>query len=481
MKFLLFLTLAFAAAVAFGQNLEVLSVNDGAYPEITVRVRLYDSPGDSFSVTEQDIPVQCSVEEIANPSFQERMFVFLTENSYYFYENDIYSEIKKSLSEISRSLPENSNMNVLFFGHRGSCLRYLSAEQTRDFKLLNRCIDDYFLPQEDSSYIENNVYSSIEEASDYCWGHGKNNAVILTVITRALNLSEIKNFSRYFLESVKNTGVYVNVLAYNGESYNARHELENLAGITGGSFSLFKNDLEEKLAQTIEKSGKAKARFSFREYVVKFSASQKGVSNAFVLKCGSLQKLCEYSDPDKKVLWHKYPAVAALIISLLLILCALVMYYKTRQKIIRRIDSSTQTHIREIQRENKNLKRELDKMRKHPDSVLTNFEKFDIEKNLVGPGKIIPRLLVQDGDKKMVFELGKMIMTIGRKDTNDIVIENRTVSSNHAALSFEGGLFYITDNNSTNGTFINDMRITKGKICPDDIVRLGSVFAKINY
>jgi pSer/pThr/pTyr-binding forkhead associated (FHA) protein len=74
-----------------------------------------------------------------------------------------------------------------------------------------------------------------------------------------------------------------------------------------------------------------------------------------------------------------------------------------------------------------------------------------------------------------------MIITIGRKETNDIVIENRTVSSNHAALSFEGGLFYITDNNSTNGTFINDMRFTKGKICPDDIVRIGAVFAKINY
>jgi hypothetical protein len=176
-----------------------------------------------------------------------------------------------------------------------------------------------------------------------------------------------------------------------------------------------------------------------------------------------------------------YPITVAVVVSLILILTASVMYYKTRHKIIRRIDASTQTHIKAIQKENKALKRELEKYRKQPVSVLKNFEKFDIEQNLVGPGKIIPRLLVQDGDKKMVFELSKMIITIGRKETNDIVIENRTVSSNHAALSFEGGLFYITDNNSTNGTFINDMRITKGKICPDDIVRIGAVFAKINY
>ena len=466
----------------FGQKIEVLSVNDGSYPEIMVRVKLYNATGDTFSVSEQDTDTDCRVEETANPSSGERMFVFLAENSYFFYQHKIFDEIKKTLSELGHILPENSNMNILYFGQKGKTVKYLSAAQTTDFALLAGNTEDYFTPQKDSLYIENKVYEAIEEAVKYTSKHSQNNAVILTVITRALNLSQVKTFSKGFLENLKNSGIYLNVIMYETESFNAKHELENIAAATGGNCCFFNDkDLEAKLAQVIEKSAKVKAKFPFREYSVKFTAKQKGISNSFIIKYGSLQALCEYSNPNTNVIWRRYPVTVAVVVSLLLILTAAVMYYKTRHKIIRRIDVSTQTHIREIQKENKALKRELEKYRKQPVSVLKNFEKFDIEQNLVGPGKIIPRLLVQDGDKKMVFELSKMIITIGRKETNDIVIENRTVSSNHAALSFEGGLFYITDNNSTNGTFINDMRITKGKICPDDIVRIGAVFAKINY
>ena len=467
---------------ALGQKIEVLSVNDGSYPEIMVRVKLYNAAEDSFIVSEQDVETGCHAEETVNPLSGERMFVFLVENSYYFFQHKIFNDIKKTLSELGRILPENSNMNILYFGHPSKTVKYLSAAQTSDFPLLGSNIEDYFVPQKDSSYIENKVYQAIEEAVKYTAKHSQNNAVILSVITRALNLSETKSFSKGFLEKLKNSGIYVNVIMYDSESYNAKHELENLAAATSGNCYFFNDkNLEAKLAQVIEKTAKVKAKLPFREYSVKFSARQKGVSNSFTIKYGSLQALCEYSNPNTNVIWRRYPVTVAVVVSLLLILTAAVLYYKTRHKIIRRIDASTQIHIKEIQKENKTLKRELEKYRKQPVSVLKNFEKFDIEQNLVGPGKIIPRLLVQDGDKKMVFELSKMIITIGRKDSNDIVIENRTVSSNHATLSFEGGLFYITDNHSTNGTIINDMRITKGKICPDDIVRLGAVFAKINY
>ena len=72
-------------------------------------------------------------------------------------------------------------------------------------------------------------------------------------------------------------------------------------------------------------------------------------------------------------------------------------------------------------------------------------------------------------------------MSIGRADDNDIVIHNRTVSSHHATLSFEGGVFYISDNDSTNGIFVNDIKITKSKVNNDDIIRIGAVFAKLKY
>ena len=464
------------------QSLEVLSVNDGAYPEITVRVKLHNSKVDSFSITEKGNPNECSVMEVTNPSEENRMFVFLVENSYFFFNRGVFPEIKKALCDLPKNLGENTDMNVLFFSGPKKTVKYLSAEQTKDYKLLSGNVEDFFLPQNDTSFIENRVYQALEEALDYTIEHGKNNIKILTVITRALNLSQKTSFSDGFLQKCANSGVYINVVSFDSKSYNIKHELQDICLEMGGDFSVFnEKNLEAKLVQIIEKSGKVKPKFTLREYIVKFNALQQGLSNNFIIRCGSLQALCEYTNPGRTFFFGKYPYLIIILISFLLILSAVIIYFRTRNKIIRKIDASSQLHIKEIQRENRTLKREIEKYRKHPDSVLKNFEKFDIEKNLVGPGKIIPRLLIQDGDKKMVFELSKMIMTIGRGQNNDIVVDNRTVSANHAALSFEGGLFYITDNNSTNGTFINDIRITKGKICPEDIVRLGAVFAKINY
>ncbi len=53
------------------------------------------------------------------------------------------------------------------------------------------------------------------------------------------------------------------------------------------------------------------------------------------------------------------------------------------------------------------------------------------------------------------FVLDKEVMTIGRKEDNDIRIENLAVSGHHAKLLtiFEDS--FLEDLNSTNGTFVN--------------------------
>lgn len=54
---------------------------------------------------------------------------------------------------------------------------------------------------------------------------------------------------------------------------------------------------------------------------------------------------------------------------------------------------------------------------------------------------------------------GKTI-TIGRAATNDIVINHVSVSRVHAIVTKENGGYYITDNSSLNGTYVNGTRIT---------------------
>ncbi|KAG0569981.1 hypothetical protein M758_6G124700 [Ceratodon purpureus] len=63
------------------------------------------------------------------------------------------------------------------------------------------------------------------------------------------------------------------------------------------------------------------------------------------------------------------------------------------------------------------------------------------------------------------FELASDAVTVGRvKDRVDVVIPVATVSGVHARLEKRDGQLFVTDLDSTNGTFINDKRIRPGSV-----------------
>jgi hypothetical protein len=88
----------------------------------------------------------------------------------------------------------------------------------------------------------------------------------------------------------------------------------------------------------------------------------------------------------------------------------------------------------------------------------------------------MPILQLQYKDKiisKYRVEKGKTIK-IGRRDTNDVVIENVSVSGRHAKVeSTENGGFMLVDMNSTNGTFVNDKMITTHVLRHGDVISIG--------
>jgi pSer/pThr/pTyr-binding forkhead associated (FHA) protein len=57
------------------------------------------------------------------------------------------------------------------------------------------------------------------------------------------------------------------------------------------------------------------------------------------------------------------------------------------------------------------------------------------------------------------FVLDKEIMTIGRKDDNDIRIDNLAVSGHHAKLLTIFDDSFLEDLDSTNGTYVKDDRL----------------------
>jgi len=61
-------------------------------------------------------------------------------------------------------------------------------------------------------------------------------------------------------------------------------------------------------------------------------------------------------------------------------------------------------------------------------------------------------------------------ISIGRTKDNDIIYDNKYVSSDHAKLSFYENNWVLSDNNSTNGTFVNDERISTVQLNPGDMI-----------
>jgi pSer/pThr/pTyr-binding forkhead associated (FHA) protein len=63
---------------------------------------------------------------------------------------------------------------------------------------------------------------------------------------------------------------------------------------------------------------------------------------------------------------------------------------------------------------------------------------------------------------------------IGRRDTNDIIIDNMSVSGNHAIIDeYEPGKFAIFDRDSLNGTFVSGKRISKEPLKEGDVISIG--------
>ncbi len=62
------------------------------------------------------------------------------------------------------------------------------------------------------------------------------------------------------------------------------------------------------------------------------------------------------------------------------------------------------------------------------------------------------------------------ILTVGRSATNNIVIDNNNVSSNHARFKIAGNEIILEDVGSTNGTYVNGEKITLKKVTADDII-----------
>lgn len=128
--------------------------------------------------------------------------------------------------------------------------------------------------------------------------------------------------------------------------------------------------------------------------------------------------------------------------------------------------------IKELQKSNP-LEKKQD-----PTNKVKNTETI---KTQYGSSSVVPSIIIEIGGVASNYELKKLLTTIGRLKENDIVIDDPTISGHHATLTKEGGSFYLQDKESTNGTFVNEIKISKSIIKNGDSIRMGKAMLTITY
>jgi pSer/pThr/pTyr-binding forkhead associated (FHA) protein len=64
-------------------------------------------------------------------------------------------------------------------------------------------------------------------------------------------------------------------------------------------------------------------------------------------------------------------------------------------------------------------------------------------------------------------------LSIGRKHSNDIVIDNLAVSGNHARIESVATTYVLRDLDSTNGTFVNEQQVALHNLRHNDVILIG--------
>lgn len=84
------------------------------------------------------------------------------------------------------------------------------------------------------------------------------------------------------------------------------------------------------------------------------------------------------------------------------------------------------------------------------------------------------QLVVLEGpDKGKKLTLQQSSTTMGKRDTNDFILTDKTVSREHVKIDFESDSFALHDLGSTNGTYLNGNRVKEAYLAPGDVIRIG--------
>ena len=85
---------------------------------------------------------------------------------------------------------------------------------------------------------------------------------------------------------------------------------------------------------------------------------------------------------------------------------------------------------------------------------------------------------LKDSDKEQRFYITDGVVTIGRSEC-DINVDDTKISKHHCTMYLHSEQLSLVDHNSTNGTFVNGIKVEKRELNNLDIVIVGNTHIKV--
>src|SRR6267378_338055 len=87
---------------------------------------------------------------------------------------------------------------------------------------------------------------------------------------------------------------------------------------------------------------------------------------------------------------------------------------------------------------------------------------------------VFPVVIYVQGNDQQTLSLNHTPYTVGRKVDRDLVIPDPRVSREHAHIVAENGEFFVVDQGSKHGTFVNGERVDRRKLARNDRLEFGA-------
>ena len=110
---------------------------------------------------------------------------------------------------------------------------------------------------------------------------------------------------------------------------------------------------------------------------------------------------------------------------------------------------------------------------RHIDKLLESFDQPPSSEELL--------LIVVKNKPHTWFALESDLISVGRAESSDIVLQSSKVSRNHCHISRNNNSWLMVDDDSKNGLFFNGKKMKKRFLCEGDIVRIGTGSVELVY